>query len=73
MGMWVRTLASRADWAPTAAGIVIGVGVVGFLLYLHFSRRGRLRPARVPWPQPLLPAAIPRASTEAEAEGIGIE
>jgi hypothetical protein len=25
MGMWVRTLASRADRAPTAAGIVIGV------------------------------------------------
>jgi uncharacterized membrane protein len=41
MGIWVRTLASRADWVPTAAGIVIGVAVVGFLLYLHFSRRGR--------------------------------
>lgn len=40
MGMWIRLLGSRAEWLPTATGIVIFVVVVGYLLYLHFSRRG---------------------------------
>jgi hypothetical protein len=34
-------LQNRPDWLPTATGVVIFVVVVGYLLYLHFSRRER--------------------------------